>query len=94
MRRNRKVPFNCYLSVDQMDELDRVSELERRPRAEIVREAVARYLSDRSEGEAREEEQPQSANAATPEPVGSAKPVGGGVKGEAYRHSRKPRRGS
>lgn len=63
MRRNRKVPFNCYLSVDQMDALDRVSEAERRPRAEIVREAVAQYLAARGESD---EESPAVAATATP----------------------------
>jgi hypothetical protein len=44
-RRSRKVPFNCYLSVEQLDALDSASETEGRPRAEIVREAVAQYLA-------------------------------------------------
>lgn len=47
--RNRKVPFNCYLSVEQLDALDRVSESEGKPRAQLVREAVARYLAEKDE---------------------------------------------
>ncbi|MCA1596419.1 MAG: ribbon-helix-helix domain-containing protein [Chloroflexi bacterium] len=48
-RRSRKVPFNCYLSVEQLDALDRVSENEGKPRAQLVREAVERYLAERDE---------------------------------------------
>jgi hypothetical protein len=47
-RRERKVPFNCYLSVSQLDALDVASEREGRPRAELVREAVEIYLAGRA----------------------------------------------
>lgn len=49
MARSRKVPFNCYLSVEQLDALDIASEREGRPRAELVREAVTQYLTGRDE---------------------------------------------
>lgn len=66
--RSRKVPFNCYLSVEQLDALDVASEREGRPRAELVREAVTQYLTGRNEPdadaetEAMDEAVPQSAN--------------------------------
>ena len=59
-RRSRKVPFNCYMSVDQMDALDRISEREGRPRAQLVREALARYLVEVGEGQPGSEGQPAS----------------------------------
>ena len=40
----RKIPFNCYLTLSQLQELDKVSEEEGKPKAELVREALAEYL--------------------------------------------------
>ena len=40
----RKIPFNCYLTLSQLQELDKVSEEEGKPKAELVREAIAEYL--------------------------------------------------
>ncbi len=41
----RKIPFNCYLTLSQLEELDAVSEQIGKPKAELVREAVAEYLA-------------------------------------------------
>lgn len=40
----RKIPFNCYLTLSQLEKLDTVSEQIGKPKAELVREAVAEYL--------------------------------------------------
>ena len=40
----RKIPFNCYLTLSQIEELDAVSEQVGKPKAELVREAIAEYL--------------------------------------------------
>lgn len=51
----RKIPFNCYLTLSQLQELDHVSEAEGKPKAEIVREAIAEYLGRK----ANQKQQPQ-----------------------------------
>ena len=40
----RKIPFNCYLTLSQLEELDTFSEQIGKPKAELVREAIAEYL--------------------------------------------------
>ncbi len=40
----RKIPFNCYLTLAQLEELEVVSAQKGRPKAELIREAVAEYL--------------------------------------------------
>ena len=40
----RKIPFNCYLTLSQLEELEMVSAKEGKPKAELVREAVTEYL--------------------------------------------------
>ena len=42
---DRKIPFNCYLTLAQLQKLDEVAEDEGRPKAELVREAVTEYLT-------------------------------------------------
>jgi len=46
---DRKIPFNCYLTLSQLQELDDVSEQEGKPKAEIVREAIAEYLARKTD---------------------------------------------
>lgn len=41
----RKIPFNCYLTLSQLEELEMVSEKEGKPKAELVREALTEYLA-------------------------------------------------
>ena len=41
----RKIPFNCYLTLAQLEELEMVSAKEGKPKAELVREALAEYLA-------------------------------------------------
>ncbi len=48
---DRMLMFNCYLTGAQLTELERVAEEERRPKAELVREAVAQYLASRKGGQ-------------------------------------------
>ena len=74
LRRSRKVPFNCYLSVEQLDVLDLVSERERRPRAELVREAVEIYLArrvDPDRDEARDADDHSSDESVLPDKLGT-----------------------
>ena len=42
---DRKIPFNCYLTLSQLEDLETVSREEDKPKAELVREAVTEYLS-------------------------------------------------
>jgi metal-responsive CopG/Arc/MetJ family transcriptional regulator len=46
-RGERKIPFNCYLTSDQLDELDALAEADSMSKAEIIREAVTEYISKR-----------------------------------------------
>ncbi|OGG54937.1 MAG: hypothetical protein A3F84_06895 [Candidatus Handelsmanbacteria bacterium RIFCSPLOWO2_12_FULL_64_10] len=41
---DRKIPFNCYLTLSQLEELEAVAEEVGKPKAELVREAIAEYL--------------------------------------------------
>ena len=41
----RKIPFNCYLTLSQLEELEMVSAKEGKPKAELVREALTEYLT-------------------------------------------------
>ena len=54
---DRKVPFNCYLPLSQLQGLEIVSEEEGKPKAELVREAIAEYLT-RKTGEKRQPQLP------------------------------------
>ena len=47
---DRKIPFNCYLTLRQLEQLDDLSEQEDRPKAELVREAVGQYLARKEQG--------------------------------------------
>ena len=40
----RKIPFNCYLTLSQLEDLEAVSSAEGKPKAELVREAITEYL--------------------------------------------------
>lgn len=40
----RKIPFNCYLTLSQLQDLEEVAEEEGKPKAELVREALTEYL--------------------------------------------------
>ena len=42
----RKIPFNCYLTLSQLQDLDEVAAEEEKPKAELVREAITEYLVD------------------------------------------------
>ena len=41
----RKIPFNCYLTLSQLQDLDEVAAEEEKPKAELVREAITEYLA-------------------------------------------------
>lgn len=41
----RKIPFNCYLTISQLETLEKVADAEGRPKAELIREAIAEYLA-------------------------------------------------
>lgn len=40
----RKIPFNCYLTLSQLEELEAVAEEVGKPKAELIRQAVTEYL--------------------------------------------------
>lgn len=40
----RKIPFNCYLTISQLEDLEMVSGEEGKPKAELVREAITDFL--------------------------------------------------
>ena len=40
----RKIPFNCYLTLSQLEDLEILSDAEGKPKAELVREAIKEYL--------------------------------------------------
>lgn len=42
---DRKIPFNCYLTLSQLEDLEMVSREEGKPKAELVREAITEYLA-------------------------------------------------
>ena len=42
---DRKIPFNCYLTLSQLEDLEMVSREEGKPKAELVREAITEYLT-------------------------------------------------
>ena len=42
---DRKIPFNCYLTLSQLEDLETVSREEGKPKAELVREAITDYLA-------------------------------------------------
>jgi predicted DNA-binding protein len=44
-RRRLKTMICTYLEPEQVTELDRLSRVENRPKAEIIREAVDRYIA-------------------------------------------------
>jgi predicted DNA-binding protein len=44
-RRRLKTMICTYLEPEQVTELDRLSRVENRPKAEIIREAVSRYIA-------------------------------------------------
>ncbi len=41
----RKIPFNCYLTISQLETLEKVSDAEGKPKAELIREAITEYLA-------------------------------------------------
>ena len=41
----RKIPFNCYLTISQLEMLEKVAEAEGKPKAELIREAITEYLA-------------------------------------------------
>ncbi len=43
----RKIPFHCYLTPELLMDLDALSDQERRPKAELVREAIEQYVVER-----------------------------------------------
>ena len=45
---DRKIPFNCYLTLSQLEDLEVVSREEEKPKAELVREAITEYLARKS----------------------------------------------
>lgn len=49
----RKIPFNCYLTSEQLDQLDALSEEHAKPRAELVREAVEEYIARKAKSTTR-----------------------------------------
>lgn len=53
---DRKIPFNCYLTSELLDQLDALSEQHGKPRAELVREAVGEYISRKAKFTARKKE--------------------------------------
>ena len=45
---DRKIPFNCYLTLSQLEDLETASREEGKPKAELVREAITAYLARRA----------------------------------------------
>ena len=43
----RKIPFNCYLTLSQLEALEMLADVEGKPKAELVREAITEYLAQR-----------------------------------------------
>lgn len=53
---DRKIPFNCYLTAEQLDRLDALSEEHGKPRAELVREAIEDYITRKAKATTRRKE--------------------------------------